>query len=287
MKQHAHVIPGMQADLMPIRRGIPDAAKGGAGGEQVVEVEEGVQNDHPPRRALECRALEHDLLPRDGDRELPVDRDRGAADALEDRQPFVAAALLLSHRVEADAHDAREVGEARIPLHLGEDGLHPRHHVGELVELVHAAVEQPVILEEAASARDVDVLEGLVEGRESSAQGVRRLARQLRRLGVDDDDQGVVEDREGQGEGPLVANKVHIRIDHLEVVGVHAQVAGRVHAESEGQPERGDHDRSGVPACGVDPAREEPGEDLVGAGRHGFASRRRGGGGRRVDVGQE
>ena len=166
-----------------------------AGGEDAPELEHGVDDEDPARVHVERRPLEQDLLPRDGDRKLGVDGDGRVADAVEDGRPILGVARALGDTFEAHRDEPAQVRDARVALELGDDGLDPGDLVRERVELVHGAVEEPVALEEPPAARLIHVVEALRVRPERDLECLRGLARELRSLAIDHDEERVLEVR--------------------------------------------------------------------------------------------
>ena len=163
-----------------------------------------------------------------------------------------------------DAHHRREVGDARIALQLGDHRLDLGHVVREVVEIVDAAVEQPVALEEFAAARNEDVAE-LVR----SARGGVRPSGRRRRGPAPASPHRSPRGGRCSGWGRASANSSRARRDgrssssRLDVVGVDPEARDGVDEQEQREEQDRRHHPAGVCEHELDPSGEEPPDHIV------------------------
>jgi hypothetical protein len=135
--------------------------------------------------------------------------------------------------------------------------------VREVVEIVDAAVEQPVALEEFAAARNEDVAELIRLFAETCGHLDGGVAHQLRRLRIDHHEEGVVQDGEALGELVQGPARRQVLVEQADVVGVDPQTRDGV----DEQEQREDQDRRrhpvGVCEHEPDPSGEKSPDQIV------------------------
>jgi len=162
--------------------------------------------------------------------------------------------------LEALLNQRRQVGEARVVLERGQDGLQPRHLVAEDIEVVRVAVQQTVGLEEAAAAGHVGAVEVLGSPAQAFEQGNGRVSRELRRFGVDYDEERILEVGKEPGEGLVVQARRKVLGHHLHIVGIDPDVEGRIAPSQHGHDGTHDNDRQCVAARCIDRCGKHPSE---------------------------
>jgi len=240
-----------------------DPVEGLAGGEDVVEVEHRVDDDDPARHGVDGGALEDQLLPGDCDGIFAVDLHGGVADPVEDGGPLVALRSLVPCELQTFLNQRREVGETRIALDLRDDGLDPGHLVAEVVQVLDAAIEQAVALEELRAAGRVDVREVGALLCEVGGEGVGGRARGFGRAAVDHDEERVLEIGEELREGLVVPARGKVLRDQPHVVGVDAQLEDRIGARRQGGEQDRDDYELRSPLNASHPARDPAAEQRL------------------------
>ena len=248
--------------------GIPDRLEGSPRRQQRVEVEDGLHHQHPAGRDVERGSAEQELLPGDRQRELVEGTRGGVAHAVENRGPLLAIRVLERDALQTRAHQHGDVGDARVALQLGDQRLDQRHVVGEIVEVIDAAIEEPVALEEVATSGNEDVGESIGLPAQIRSQLAGGVPGQLRSLRVDHHQQGVVQDRKELGKLVQGPARRDVFREQPHVVGVDAQERDRISEQQQCEDQDRTHDPGCVREHQADPAGEDPPDQLIESSLH-------------------
>jgi hypothetical protein len=181
---------------------------------------------------------------------------------------MLAIPIVERDALQTRTHQHGDVGKARISLQLGDHRLDERHVIGEIVEIIYAAIEESVALEEIATSGDEHVGELIGLPAQIRFQFARGVPGQLRSFRIDHQQQGVVQDGKQLGELVEGAAGRDIFGDEAHVVGVDAQKRDRVSEQEQRQDEsRTDH-TGRIRENQADPPGEDPSDHFIEASLH-------------------
>jgi len=166
-----------------------------------------------------------------------VDRNAGVADAIEKPDPLARIDSVFGTRVEPRLDEPCKLDETRVGFEGGEYKLKRCEWISQLIEFFGASIEQGVLFEETAAARNIDMLERVRLCFERRRERIHRVARERKSLPVDDDEHRLLEIRKQGRKLSVVASRLKRIRNQTQVVRVDPELEKDVdeHRESEGK----------------------------------------------------
>ena len=181
---------------------------------------------------------------------------QGRVHALEHRLEVCLADVAVSQGADAAREQHREPAERAVPCEARQVRLHAREPVREVLKLFRTHVEEGVLLEELVPGQ-VHFAEQLGRRLELRRQRSRGLLRLLLAPGVHEDDDVLVEVREGLLVFDLDDAVGQAGREERIFVRVHLQMGGRPRAREQRDHHGADDDLHRATPRAIDPAREE------------------------------
>ena len=146
----------------------------------------------------------------------------------------------LLHRLRQNIKQAAQ----RLVLGNGsQDRLGRGQLVGQIHQLAKIQIEETVLIEKRSGARGIDAFVQTLPGTQAGVQHLLGLNGGLRGLAVDDNNEAVIELREGRIKIAIGLAERQVGVDHLVGVGVHFEIAADVKRRQAGHNQRTDHEQ--------------------------------------------